>query len=275
MTDIDLAAGIIRDQAGELRPKIALTLGSGLGAVADLLTDEVTIPYSRLPGFPQPTVAGHEGTLRLGRVAGVPVIFLKGRMHFYEGPAEAAQALRSMIRTVRKFGVETLVLTNAAGSLRPEYPAGSLVAISDHLNLTGLNPLAGPNDEAWGPRFPPQDQAWDADLRAQLLAAGKAAGVEPLGEGVYAQFLGPTFETPAEVRMAKILGADLVGMSTVVENIVARHCGLACVGISAVTNLGAGLGEALSHEQTLAGATLAEGNMARLVEAFIGGLSPQ
>ena len=250
-------------------------MGSGLGAVADLLEDAQEIPYSDLPGFPRTAVVGHEGSLRIGTASGTPVIFLKGRKHFYEGPAEATQALRTMIRTLKQAGIETLILTNAAGSLRKEYPPGSLVLISDHINFTGLNPLAGPNDEAWGPRFLPQDEAWNKSLRAKFLAAGQQAGVAPLGEGVYMQFLGPTFETPAEVRMAKIMGADLVGMSTVVENIVARHCGLDCVGISAVTNLGAGMSDQqLSHAQTLQGAKLAEGNMAALVKASLAALAP-
>jgi xanthosine phosphorylase len=228
------------------------------------------IPYGDLPGFPKTGVVGHEGSLRIGTVNGVPLIFLKGRKHLFEGPAEAAAALKNMIRTLKSAGVEILFLTNAAGSLRKEYPPGALVAIADHINLTGFNPLAGPNDDEWGPRFPPMDNAWDAGLRARLMAAGKRAGVKPLGEGVYCQLLGPTFETPAEIKMIKALGADTVGMSTAVENIIARHCGLKCVGVSAVTNLAAGMGDVpLSHEQTLEGAKLAESRMAALVGAFM------
>lgn len=270
MTLIRTAASVIMKRANGLAPKIALTLGSGLGAVADLLEEPVTLPFTDIPGFPPPTVEGHEGTLRIGTVAGVPVIFMKGRKHLYEGPQDAAVAIKHMIRTLKTAGVETLFLTNAAGSLRAEYGPGSLVAISDHINLTGFNPLVGPNDDEWGPRFPPMENAWDADLRAQLLAAGKKVGIADLGEGVYAQHMGPTFETPAEVRFSKVIGADTVGMSTAVECIVARHCGLKCVGVSAITNLGAGLGlEPLSHEQTLDGAKLAEKKMAALVKAFI------
>ena len=274
MTDMDAqiekAAAVITKRMKGLRPRIAITLGSGLGKAAGLLDDAIVIPYADLPGFPRPTVAGHEGSLCIGRLDGAPVIFMKGRKHLYEGPAEAAAAIKAVIRTLKTVGVEILFLTNAAGSLRPEYPPGSLVAISDHINLTGFNPLCGPNDDKWGERFPPMDNAWDAGLRALLLAEGKKAGVVPLGAGVYAQFMGPTFETPAEIRMARAIGADTVGMSTAVETIVARHCGLKCVGVSAITNLAAGMGEeALSHEQTLAGAALAEENMIKLIRAFV------
>lgn len=267
---IAAAAAALAERLGGLRPRIALTLGSGLGAVADLVADAVTVPFGAIPGFPLPGVHGHEGSILAGHAAGVPVLFLKGRKHLYEGADAAARANKTVIRALKTIGVEILFLTNAAGSLRPEYGPGSLVAIADHVNLTGFNPLAGPNDEKWGPRFPPMENAWDAALRALLLDAGRKAGVSPLGEGVYAQFMGPTFETPAEIRMAQAIGADTVGMSTAVENIIARHCGLACVGVSAITNLGAGMSdEALSHEQTLAGARMAEGNMARLVESFL------
>lgn len=264
------AAAALTARLGGLRPRMALTLGSGLGAVAALVKDPVTIPYSDIPGFPLPNVHGHEGVIIAGHAGGLPVLFLKGRKHLYEGPEEAVRANRLVIRTLKTAGIALLFLTNAAGSLRPEYGPGSLVAIADHINLTGINPLTGPNDDKWGPRFPPMENAWDADLRALLLTAGKKAGIAPLGEGVYAQFMGPTFETPAEIRMAKAIGADTVGMSTAVENIIARHCGLACVGVSAVTNLGAGMGEEpLSHEQTLAVAQIAGERMARLVESFI------
>lgn len=271
MTANDLiaqSAALLRERLNGAQPVFALTLGSGLGAVADLVRVQETIPYSRLPGFPLPTVSGHEGSLTIGTIDGVPVVTLKGRQHLYEG--HGPDALKIMIRTLKAAGIDTLFLTNAAGSLRAEYPPGALVAISDHINLTGTNPLAGPNDDDWGPRFVPMNNAWDADLRAALMKAGHAAGITPLGEGVYCQLLGPTFETPAEIQMLKTIGADLVGMSTAVENIIARHCGLKCVGVSAVTNLAEGMSDVpLSHEQTLAGAKLAEKNMAALVRAFV------
>ena len=264
------AANLIRARAGGLAPKTALILGSGLGAVADLLEERASISYADIPGFPLPTVQGHEGSLRIGTVAGLPLLILKGRVHFYEGPAEAAPALKRLIRTLKTVGVETLILTNAAGSLRPEYPAGSLVVIRDHINLTGTNPLAGPNDDEWGPRFPPMDNAWDADLRMRLLAIGRMEKITPLADGVYAQVLGPTFETSAEIRMIRTLGADTVAMSTAVENIVRaplrvkvhrhlRHHQSRRRGMS---------DQKLSHAQTLEGAKLAEGNMAKLLRAF-------
>ena len=270
MTLIKKAASVIQKKAKGLQPRLVLTLGSGLGAVADLMTDAIVIPFTDIPGFPKPTVAGHEGTLRIGTVEGVPVIFMKGRKHLYEGPEAAAPAIKHMLRTFKTIGVDTLFLTNAAGSLRAEYPPGALVAIADHVNLTGFNPLVGPNDDDWGPRFPPMNNAWDADLRALVMAEGKKANVTPLGEGIYFQLMGPTFETPAEIRFIKTCGADTVGMSTAVENIVARHCGLKVVGVSAITNLAEGMSdEPLSHEQTLHGAKLAEQKMAVLVKSFI------
>ncbi len=265
--NIQDCAAIIRDKAPDFQPKIAVMLGSGLGVVADLMEEVAEISYTDLPGFPQPSVAGHEGNLRCGTVEGTPVIFLKGRQHLYEG--EGVSGLKTMIRTIKTLGVEVLFLTNAAGSMIASFGPGSLMAITDHINLTGTNPLTGPNDEAWGPRFLDMSQAWDKGLRQTLMESANRAEVT-LGTGVYACFLGPTFETPAEINMAKAIGADLVGMSTVPENIIANHCGLKCVGVSAVTNLAAGMGsELLSHEQTLAGAKLAENSMAKLVRSFV------
>lgn len=268
--EIKQAAEIILSRVAGFKPKIAVVLGSGLGSVADLLEEKAKIAYTELPGFPRPSVEGHEGSLRLGHVAGVPVLFLKGRVHLYEGAGVAP--LKVIVRTLKTIGIETLILTNAAGSLNVEYGPGSLVAVADHLNLTGTNPLVGKNDEAWGPRFPGMENAWDKPLREKLIATATKLGLK-LGKGVFAGLLGPTFETPAEIRMLKTLGADTVGMSMIAENIVANHCGLKCVGISAVTNLGAGMSkEALSHEQTLQGAALAEKNMAVLVRGFIAAL---
>lgn len=267
MSDIKNSAAIIRKAAPGFTPKIAFVLGSGLGMVADLLEEVAQLSYTDLPGFPRPTVAGHEGNMRLGHVGGVPVAFLKGRVHLYEGTGP--EPMKVMIRTLKELGVELLFLTNAAGSLMLSHGPGSVVAITDHINLTGMNPLAGPNEDDWGPRFPPMDDAWDKENINLLRAAAKNAGVN-MGEGVYAQFLGPNFETPAEVRMAGICGAQLVGMSTAAENILAAHCGLKCIGVSAVTNLAAGLSDdPLSHEHTLAGAELAAQNMAALVKNFI------
>ncbi|HEY8190329.1 MAG TPA: purine-nucleoside phosphorylase, partial [Micavibrio sp.] len=220
--DIGRSAGLIQEALKGLEPKIAVVLGSGLGGLSDKATDSIVIPYANLPGFPRPAVEGHAGILVAGNIEGIPVIFLKGRVHFYEGADPGP--LKVMIRTLKTIGVHTLFLSNAAGSLRHEAPAGSLMAIADHINLFGSNPLTGPNDDDWGPRFPPMDNAYDKDLRALLTAAARKLGI-PLIEGTYAGFLGPTFETPAEIRMAKAIGADSVGMSTVPECIIARHCG--------------------------------------------------
>lgn len=267
MSQVEQAVKIIRERAPGFTPKIAFVLGSGLGAVADLLDEVANISYGDLPGFPVPTVQGHEGNLRLGTVDGVEVAFLKGRVHLYEGVG--TDSMKVMIRTLKALGTDLLFLTNAAGSLVKAYGPGSVVAITDHINLTGINPLMGPNDDEWGPRFPPMDDAWNPEARAVLTQAANKAGVA-MGTGVYAQFMGPNFETPAEVRMAGIMGAGLVGMSTAAENIIAAHCGLKCIGVSAVTNLAAGLSDdPLSHEHTLEGAKKAEQNMLALIKAFI------
>jgi xanthosine phosphorylase len=266
-THIKQSAAAIQKALPGFTPKIAFVLGSGLGSVADLLQEQAQISYGDLPGFPRPTVQGHEGNLRLGTVDGVPVAFLKGRVHLYEGVG--TESMKVMIRTLKAIGTDLLFLTNAAGSLVKAYGPGSVVAITDHINLTGMNPLAGPNDEDWGPRFPPMDDAWDRPAREVLTHAANKAGVS-MGTGVYAQFLGPNFETPAEVKMAGIMGAGLVGMSTAAENIIAAHCGLKCIGVSAVTNLAAGLSDdPLSHEHTLIGAKKAEDSMLKLIRAFI------
>jgi xanthosine phosphorylase len=267
MSDIEKSAKVIQNALPGFKAPIAVMLGSGLGAVADLLNEEASIPYTDLPGFPQPTVAGHEGSICLGNIDGAPVYFLKGRQHLYEG--EGTDALKVMIRTLKTLGVNALFLTNAAGSLIKSYGPGSLVAIRDHINLTGTNPLAGANDDEWGPRFVDMSCAWSEELNKLLMKSADDAGIS-LGSGTYACFLGPTFETPAEITMAKAIGADLVGMSTVPENIIARHCGMECAGVSAVTNLAAGMADYdLSHEQTLEGAAMAEENMAKLVHLFV------
>ena len=244
------AAAVIAERAPGFRPRLGLVLGSGLGALADELSDAVTIPYAELPGFRVGTVSGHAGALTLGHLDGVPVACLRGRSHVYE--AIDASAVTTPVRTMALLGAEILVLTNAAGSLRPEAGPGSLVAISDHINLQGFNPLVGPNDEAVGPRFPTLLDAYDPELRAGLHRAAAELGT-PLRDGVYLAVSGPSFETPAEIRAFRTLGADLVGMSTVPEAIAARHAGLRVAAVSVVTNLAEGMGDtALSHEQTLA-----------------------
>lgn len=257
----------IRRRAPGFTPRSAVVAGSGLGCLADAVDDPVVIPYADLPGFPQPTVSGHAGRLLLGTLAGLPVAVMQGRAHGYEGGGFGAMA--TAIRTLKAAGTEILFLTCAAGSLRPEVGPGRLVAISDHINLLGFSPLVGPNDDSAGPRFPDMTDAWDPALRALSAKAATDAGVR-LAEGVYAAVPGPSFETPAEVRMLRLLGADLVGMSTAPECVLARHCGLKVAGVACVTNFGAGMAGApvLSHEQTLAAAAAGGRDLARLAAGF-------
>ena len=249
------------------RPLVGVILGSGLGAVADAVEDPQIISYAELPGFPRPTVQGHAGQVVQGHVAGVPVAILQGRAHLYEGGP--VDEIRTPVRWLKSVGAEILVQTNAAGSLRPEVGPGSLMAITDHINLTGTNVLIGPNDDSIGPRFPAMGRAYDPELLAQLRAAAAQLGVA-LAEGVYTGWSGPAFETAAEIRAIRILGGDAVGMSTVHETVVARHCGLRVAAISAITNLAEGMSKVpLSHEQTLADAARAAEDLARLLVGFI------
>jgi len=254
-----------------MTPRVALVLGSGLGGLADGMDRPVAIDYADIPGFPRPSVEGHAGRLLLGDLGGVAVACLQGRVHLYEGAA--GPDVRHYIRTLKLLSCEILVLTNAAGSLRREVGPGSLMLITDHINLQPINPLSGPNDDEFGPRFPALDDAYDRELQTRLRAAARAGGVT-LHEGVYLACLGPSFETPAEIRAYGRLGADAVGMSTVPEVIVARHCGLRVAAVSAITNLAVGLGDTpLSHAQTLAVAKQCAGDMQRLLTAFFGRLA--
>jgi xanthosine phosphorylase len=263
---VSAAAAVLRLRA-PAPPRVGIVLGSGLGAVADAVQDANVVGYEELPGFPRPTVAGHAGSAVLGRIGGVPVAVLQGRAHVYEGPP--MDQIRTPVRTLRAAGAEILILTNAAGSLRAEVGAGSLMAISDHINMTGVNVLTGPNDEAIGPRFPSLRDAYDPELRAQLHATAKDIGVM-LHEGVYLAVGGPSFETPAEIRAFRTLGADAVGMSTVHETIVARHAGMRVAAISAISNLAEGMqDEPLSHEQTLRDAARAANDLAPLITRFV------
>jgi xanthosine phosphorylase len=246
---------------------VGVVLGSGLGAVADAVEDPVVVAYEELPGFPRPSVEGHAGRAVLGSIGGVPVAVLQGRAHLYEGGDP--EALRTPVRALRAAGASILVLTNAAGSLRPSMGPGSLMAITDHINMTGVNVLAGPNDDTVGPRFPSLRDAYDPELRVMLRAAAEEVGVD-LDEGVYLAVPGPSFETPAEIGAFQRLGADAVGMSTVQETIVARHCGLRVAAVSVITNLAEGMSdEPLSHQQTLAAAESAAGDLSRLLLQFI------
>jgi xanthosine phosphorylase len=246
--------------------KLGIILGSGLGGIADALTDAERIPYAELDGFPQPSVAGHGGTLHLGKLSGLDVAVFQGRKHVYE--TGDARGMTVPIRWLAQQGAEALLVTNAAGSLNADVGPGRLMVISDHINLLGVNPLTGPNDDAIGPRFPSLRDAYDPALREQLRTAAEALGI-PYVEGVYLATPGPTFETPAEIRAFRTLGADAVGMSTVPEVILARHAGLRVAAVSAITNLAEGMGgEELSHEQTLRNAEVAARDLVRLVQRF-------
>jgi xanthosine phosphorylase len=264
------AAEVIAARAKGFRPRVGLILGSGLGGIADAISDSVVIPYGDLPGFHVSTVAGHAGRLVLGELADVPVACLQGRAHVYEGVEPAA--LRAPVRALRAAGAELLLITSASGSLREDVGPGRLMLLTDHINMLGVNPLSGPNDDEVGPRFPSLRDAYDPELRERLRAAAAAAGI-PLAEGVYLAAAGPSFETPAEIRAFRTLGADAVGMSTVPEAIVARHCGLRVAAVTTITNLAEGMSaEALSHEQTLQSAERAAGDLQRLIEGFLAGL---
>lgn len=261
------AAALARERAGGDPPRVGLILGSGLGGLADQIADATAIPYSELPGFPEPSVEGHAGRLVVGQLGGVPVACLQGRVHLYEG--QPPMAVQTLVRTLKAMGCEILVVTNAAGSLRTDVEPGSLMMIEDHINLQPINPLMGPNDDTVGPRFPPLGGAYDPELRGELRAAADELDIT-LHEGVFVACLGPNFETPAEIRAFKTLGGDSVGMSVVPEVIVARHCGLRVAAISVLTNLAAGLSfEELSHEQTLHYANIAAGDMTRLIVRFL------
>jgi purine-nucleoside phosphorylase len=253
-------------------PRIGIVLGSGLGGLADDLDDAVSIPFAELPGWPAATAPGHAGRLLLGTLGGTPVVMLQGRFHMYEG--NDAGLIVEPVLLFRRLGATAVVLTNAAGGVNPSFGAGTLMVIADHLNLTGRTPLLGPNADDIGVRFPDLVDAWSPRLRERLHAAGRSEAVE-LAEGIYAGLLGPQYETPAEVRMVRTLGADAVGMSTVLECIAARWCGLEVCGVSLVTNAGAGYtGRPLTHEEVLAAGAEAGPRLARVIRRFVAEFAP-
>ena len=267
------AAAAIRSRKPGFVPRMGLILGSGLGQLAQQMSDALVIGFAELPGFPVSTVDGHAGELVLGTLAGLPVACMKGRAHFYEG--HGMGVMTSAVRSLKLLGCETLLVSNAAGSLRAGVDAGSLVAITDHINLLPGTPLTGPNDERFGPRFFSMANAYDAQLRALLKASAQAVGIA-LHEGVYAACPGPNFETAAEIRMLSIMGADVVGMSVVPEVLAARHCGLKVVCVSVITNLAEGLGTVpLSHQQTLKYAAIGARDLQPLVLAFMAAVAGQ
>src|ERR1035437_4097607 len=267
----------IRERA-QIAPRVGIILGSGLGGFASQVAGAVAIPYAEIPNFPQSTVAGHSGKLVLGTIGGVPVAVMQGRVHAYEG--YAMEQVTFPTRVLGLLGCRTLIVTNAAGGVRPDIPQGSLVAISDHINLTGRNAALGPNEPRFaccpnsGERFFDMSTAYSPELRKLAMAEAERQKI-PLSEGVYLAVLGPSFETPAEIRAFRTLGADLVGMSTVHEVIVARHMGLEVLGLSLVTNLAAGVSlpgaapESIHHEEVMLIGQRVEAQFTALVKALI------
>jgi purine-nucleoside phosphorylase len=267
---IQAAADAVRARAGAL-PTTAIVLGSGLGDFAGSLTDATSIKYSELPNWPVSSVPGHEGRLVIGTTQGHRVAALAGRCHLYEG--FDGRTVTFATRALGLLGVKRLILTNAAGGVNTTFSQGALMVIDDHINLTGHNPLAGPNDDRFGPRFPDMSAVYSPQLRGLADQAAKAGGVT-LAHGVYAAMLGPSYETPAEIRYLRAIGADAVGMSTVPEAIVARHMGIDVLGISCITNMAAGVLPApLDHAEVMATAQRVRGQFIALLEGIIGRLA--
>jgi purine-nucleoside phosphorylase len=263
---------MIRAAASELSrrlpewPKVAIVLGSAQAAVAEAVADRVVIPYGEIPGWPVPRVVGHAGELIVGQAGGKRVAVLSGRVHLYEG--WTPQQVVFGVRVMGLLGVKVLILTNAAGGIRETYRPGMQVLVTDHINLQGMNPLTGPNDESLGPRFPDMSEAYDRELLALARQTARELGME-MGEGVYAAMLGPSFETPAEIRYLRTIGADLAGMSTVAEVIAARHMGMRVLAISTVTNMAAGMQARLSHEEVLETGKASAAELKRFLEAYL------
>jgi purine-nucleoside phosphorylase len=276
---VSQAAAYLKSRLPPLAPAVGIVLGSGLGAVADTIAQPTLLPYGDIPHFPQSTVVGHSGRIVAGLFGGTPVIIMQGRVHYYEGytPAQVTFPMR----VLGALGLRAVVLTNAAGGVAEGYRVGQLVALADHINLMGFNPLVGPNEPRFaaipgtGLRFVDMTEAYSKSLRALAWQAAQEEGF-PLAEGVYLAVPGPSFETPAEIRAFRCLGATLVGMSTVPETIVARHMGLQVFGISCVTNLAAGLGATqLSHEEVFQAGRQVEHRLARLFERLIPRIAAQ
>ena len=266
---VDEAARFVRDDAGE-GPEVAIILGSGLGAFAGRLAAAHAIAYGAIPHWPASTVIGHAGRLVMGTAAGRRVAVLAGRAHFYEG--HDLRTVTFATRVLGRLGVKTLVLTNAAGGVNLAFSQGALMVIDDHLNLLGGNPLVGPNDERFGIRFPDMSEVYSKRLRQIADEAARAAGT-PITHGVYAAMHGPSFETPAEIRYLRTIGADAVGMSTVPEAIVARHMGIEVLGISCITNMAAGvLPQPVNHEEVMETAARVGGQFMALLEGILGRL---
>ena len=263
---IQEAGSVVAGRLGKLKPRVAIVLGSGLGSVAEAVQSAIRIPYREIPGFPEPGAPGHKGELVAGTLEGVPLLVQSGRFHLYEGHAADVAALPT--RMFARLGVDTLIVTNASGGIRHTFRPPTLMLIADHINLMFRNPLVGQVVEG-DQRFPDMSDPYDAGLRASARAVARAAGI-PLEEGVYAALLGPSFETPAEIRMLERLGADAVGMSTVPEVIAARARGMRCLGFSSVTNAAAGLSaQKLSHVEVLEAGARVAGQLERLIRGVL------
>jgi purine-nucleoside phosphorylase len=254
-----------------VEPRIAVVLGSGLGGFADDFEDAVRIPYDQIPGFPRSTVEGHEGRLIAGKVDSVPVLAMQGRVHYYEG--YALEEVTFPVRTFKLLGIKTLVLTNAAGGINVQLTQGALMVISDHLNLMGDNPLRGPNDERFGPRFPDMSAVYSPALQELVIEEAKSIGVE-VRRGIYGGLSGPSYETPAEIHLLRNLGADAVGMSTVPEAIVARHMDMEVLGISCITNMAAGISdEPIDHAEVMATGDRVRGTFTQLLRKVVSAIN--
>ncbi|MGI8735608.1 MAG: purine-nucleoside phosphorylase [Pyrinomonadaceae bacterium] len=264
------AARLIRGRTN-LKPQVALVLGSGLGGFADEFEEAIAIPYAEIPGFATSTAEGHAGRLVIGKVADVPVIAMQGRVHYYEG--YTLEEVTFPIRVFKLLGIERLILTNAAGGIDIELNQGALMVISDHLNLMGDNPLRGPNDERFGPRFPDMSEAYSRELQENTVAEARSMGIE-IRRGIYAALAGPSYETPAEIHMMRALGADAVGMSTVPETIVARQMGIEVLGISCITNMAAGISdEPINHAEVMETGQRVHATFTKLLRGIISRLA--
>jgi purine-nucleoside phosphorylase len=269
-TRADLAAAALL-AAAPISPRLAVVLGSGMSELADRITEATAVPYDQIPHFPTTTVAGHEGKVLLGKLGGVPVIMFQGRFHYYEG--HDLETVTFPVRVLSRLGVSTLILTAATGGIRADLRAGNLVLLTDHLNLIGSNPLRGLNDIRLGTRFPDMTEVYSKRLRAIAREEGKRLGID-LAQGVYACLPGPSYETAAEIKMLRTLGADVVGMSTVPEAIVARHAGIEVLAFALVSNAAAGVvGTPITHEEVLEAGRKAAPTLARLIERVVGRLA--
>jgi purine-nucleoside phosphorylase len=268
---VEQAKSYLLDKIGTT-PQIAMIMGSGLSAVDEILLGASRIDYSAIPHFPVPKVAGHRGQVVHGKANNIPVVVFEGRVHYYEGNTMGQVSFCT--RVIGRLGPKTLILTNASGAINPSFVRGQLMIITDHINLMGANPLSGPNEDRWGMRFVDQTEVYDAGLRKKLTEAGQYCGIR-VCEGIYAAMAGPTYETPAEIRLLRAAGADAVGMSTVPEAIVARHMGMKVAGLSMLANVAAGIsGKAINHDEVLDTAAQMNADLGMLLQRFFDTYEP-